>query len=326
MEFERAGNFFRDNDSFIITSHESPDADGLGAEYSLLKTLRGMGKKARAINACKPAPKFSFLDPDSIIETLAESKLSHEELKSSTVVLVDTNDIQFIGEMAELALNHARKIFIFDHHEFRGALEGEVCSAPDMSSTCEMVYWTIKYLGTEIDKDIARALFAGIVYDTGSFAYSKTSIKTFEAALDLVNHGAVAHEIHNALYESSDLGALLLRKEVLSSLELELDNMIAIQKMGKEILIATGAAYEEAESLINVPLEAKSVEVSIFFKENLEGNLRCSLRSKGKVNVAHIAQTFSGGGHKRAAGFKCKDSLEVTRKKVIELLSKTLSE
>ena len=324
MEFSEAADFFRRHDSFIISSHESPDADGLGAEYTLLKALRAMGKKARSINAHRASSRYRFIDPDGIIETLADTQISDEELKSSTIVLVDTNDIQFTGEMANLVINRAARVFVFDHHDARGPDTGFSCMAPEMSSTCEMAYWTLRELGLEPDTAMANAMLAGIVYDTGSFAYAKTTASTFRAALDLVERGAVPADIHSALNESSETSVLLLRKAVLGSLQLELGGKLAIQYMDKTVLEQTGAHYEDAEDLINTPLQAKSVQVSMFFKENREGTLRCSLRSKGLVNVAHIAQSMGGGGHKRAAGFKCPYPLDETRAKVVELLRKNL--
>jgi phosphoesterase RecJ-like protein len=97
-----------------------------------------------------------------------------------------------------------------------------------------------------------------------------------------------------------------------------------MQIMSKETLLESGASYEDAEDLINVPLQSKTVEVSVFFKSNSEGVLRCSLRSKGFVNVAQLAQSFGGGGHKTAAGFKCPYPLDTIRKKVLELIRPTL--
>lgn len=324
MEFDRAAEFFRRHDSFIITSHESPDADGLGAEYALVRALRMLGKKARSVNAHAASPKYGFIDPEGLIEVLSSAALSDHELAESTMVLVDTNDIQFTGEMATLALNRAARLCIFDHHEFRGLETEHAFMAPNMSSTCEMAYWTLRALGVEPDASMANALMAGIVYDTGSFAYSKTGASTFRAALDLVEKGANPYSVHSALYESSETSGLLLRKEVLGSLVLELGGRLALQYMDKSVLERTGAEYEDAEDLINAPLQAKSVEVSVFFKENREGTLRCSLRSKGTVNVAQIAQSMGGGGHKRAAGFKCPYPLDETRFRVVELIRKSL--
>ena len=90
--------------------------------------------------------------------------------------------------------------------------------------------------------------------------------------------------------------------------------------MRADMIRQSGAFYEEADQLINIPLKSEDIRVSIFFKENLEGLVRCSMRSKGAIDVAAIAQEFGGGGHRTAAGFKCALSIPATRAAVLERL------
>ena len=112
----------------------------------------------------------------------------------------------------------------------------------------------------------------------------------------------------------------MLQTRVLSTLELLYDNHVSILTMRRDMIIESGANYEEADQLINIPLRSEDIRVSVFFKENLEGLMRCSLRSKGNINVAEIAQLFGGGGHKTAAGFKCRESFEAAREVVLDKL------
>jgi phosphoesterase RecJ-like protein len=321
VTIEEAASFFGAHDNYILTSHESPDADGLGAQYALARGLSALGKHCRVINAEKYSVKYGFIDQKSIIRTLADSGIQEEDLSTTTVVLVDTNDIHFTGTMANLVLGRVGRIFIFDHHETLLPPSVELCSITSASSTCEMAYQLLNKLGAPIAEDMAMALLAGIVYDTGSFAWAKTSTETFAAALELTRKGANPAAIHTALYESSSISVLLLRKVVLSTLELHHGNTIAVQTMTSRTLIETGASYEDGEDLINTPLMGKSIQVSILFKENTTGILRCSMRAKGGINVAHIAQSFGGGGHKLAAGFKSPYPLETIKAKVLEILT-----
>jgi phosphoesterase RecJ-like protein len=99
---------------------------------------------------------------------------------------------------------------------------------------------------------------------------------------------------------------------------------VALQSLKKKDLAASGAIYEDAENLVNIPLQDRLVEVSVLFKENLEGKLRCSLRSKGEVNVASIAQTFGGGGHKTAAGFSCRTPLARAKEDVLKSIARSM--
>ncbi len=325
MNLDEAAAFFKENDDFILTSHVSPDADGLGAQYALLSGLRACGKRARAINADAYSQKYTFIDEKGIIESLAASNLTEIDISMHTVILLDTNDIQFAGEMAETVLGKTKQIIIFDHHESANGSDKFSCSLPDMSSTCEMVYGILVRLGVPLSLDIAVALFSGIVFDTGSFSYAKTSTGTFNVALELTKAGVKPSFIHAALYESSAISMLLLRKNVLSTLELHDGQRIAVQTMTKAILDQSNAVYEESEDLINIPLQSKSIQVSIFLKEDANGTIRCSMRSKGKVNVAQIAQTFGGGGHKTAAGFRSPFPLATIKEKMINLCTTSLN-
>ncbi len=326
MNIAETAAYLSSGNDFILCSHESPDADGLGAEFALATALSSLGKRIRVINADKYSDSYSFMDPTGIIGWLSGVTIDDAEIQLSTIILVDTSDVMYSGEAADRLLAKARDVLIIDHHDVKEeASIIKICSMPAYSSTCEMVYRILEKLGYELDADTASALFAGIVYDSGSFAYSKTGIGTFEVALELVKRGANPTRIHGALYESSAISTLLLRKEVLSSLQLYEGDRIAVQTLTRAMLRETGCLYEEADGFINIPLQAGVIEVSIFFKENEEGTLRCSLRSKGTINVAQIAQSFGGGGHKSAAGFKSPYPLEIIKNKVLELVMDELS-
>lgn len=325
MTIEEMAGLLAAGDDFIITSHEFPDADGLGAEYALANALIDLGKRVSIYNAEPYSSAYAFIDKSGIIKTVSEAQLEPELLARSTVILVDTNDIDFTGAVADKIISLASEVLVIDHHESKAPSVAKLCLIPSFSSTCEMVYRVIRHLGCVLRDDSASALFAGIVFDTGSFAYSKTKAGTFEVALELVKAGADPYGVHGALYESSSTGVLLLRKEVLSTLELFADDRVAVQTMTSEVLTRTSSTYQDAEGLINIPLQAASVEVSVFLKENEEGTLRCSLRSKGRVNVARIAQQFGGGGHRSAAGFKSSNDMTSTKSSVLSLVLEELS-
>ena len=109
---------------------------------------------------------------------------------------------------------------------------------------------------------------------------------------------------------------------VLATLVLHFEDQVAVQRMTKDTLAASGAPYVEGQTLINMPLKSESIRVSVFFKENEAGILRCSLRSKGEIDVASIATEYGGGGHKNAAGFKTTLPLDEIERKVLEDLKR----
>jgi phosphoesterase RecJ-like protein len=325
MTLDEIADCFKKFDDYIVISHDGPDADGLGAAYALVLALRSIGKKAVGMVSDVVPPKFRFIDRRGLFGSLATEGSIPFDLAGATLVILDTHDLHYLGQRAERLLAKVARRMILDHHEVRGD-QGELdCLDPGASSTCELVYLIASRLGARLPEDAAEAVFSGIVYDTGSFSYPKTTERTFACALELVRAGVEPYLVHNRMYESSSIGVLILQKAVLSSLELHADNKIALQILRRADLAASGASYEDSEDLINIPLQGRAIEVSILFKENLEGRLRCSLRSKGSVNVAHIAQAFGGGGHKTAAGFTCQAPLERAKADVLQSIGKALA-
>jgi len=309
---------FRKNDEFLICTHMTPDGDGLGAEYALCSALLDLNKKAMILNADRMPPKYQFIDQRKIIKTLGIDGDYPENFKNWTLVLLDTNPTN-IGPIIDESVI-GQNIVIIDHHETNREMSYLAWLNPDSSSTCEMIFDLIEAMNARITPDIAIALYAGIVYDTGSFAYPKTQASTFKIAEILVRNGAIPNVVFSHLYAKKSKASLTLQTMVTSTLRLYHSDHVAIQLMPRETLIASGAHYEEAQEIVNYPLQSSCVEVSIFFKENEKGVKRCSIRSKSLVDCAAIAQKFGGGGHKTASGFHVKKTFEEIQHELLELL------
>jgi len=309
---------FRKNDRFLICTHITPDGDGLGAEYALCSALLDLNKKAVILNGDRMPPKYHFIDKRRIIKTLGVDGAYPEDFKNWTLVLLDTNPSN-IGPIIDESVI-GQSIVIIDHHVTNKEMGYPAWLDPNSSSTCEMIFDLIEAMDVRITPDIAIALYAGIVYDTGSFAYPKTQARTFKIAEILVRNGAIPNVVFSHLYAKKSKASLKLQTMVTSTLRLYHNDHVAIQLMPRETLIASGAHYEEAQEIVNYPLQSSCVQVSIFFKENEKGNKRCSIRSKDLVDCAAIAQGFGGGGHKTASGFHVPKSFEEIQLKLLELL------
>jgi phosphoesterase RecJ-like protein len=237
--------------------------------------------------------------------------------------MLDTADLHNTGHMRD-AICRAKEIVVFDHHEPRAntSLQGICDSAA--ASTSEMAVEFAKELDVPLDLQSARAAYAGIVYDTGFFAYSKTGPRTFKAALYLLEVGVNPGDIYKQLKENASIGALLLQKSALASLTLHCNNRVAVQILRKGDFAETGALPEDTDGLVNIPIRARDVLVSLMIKETPDGKIRCSLRSKGKINVAKIAQELGGGGHLNAAGFKSNMDVDQVLAVALVMISKHL--
>ena len=324
MTPEKVKNYILQRSKFLITTHEAPDGDGLGAEYALYSILKDAGKDVIILNSDPLPNKYRFLNPGNIINNYVNESTLPSDISERSLIILDTEPNN-TGHLSSYFINNTRDMFVIDHHSPKNDMEYSGWLDESASSTSEMIFRILEAFGHKIKKDIAVALYAGIVYDTGSFIYPKTSAETFRIAQKLVTAGAVPNLIYTYLYESKSKGALMLHSLVNSTMMLYNEDKIAVQIMAVETLIASGADYSESQEIVNFPLQCAKVRVSVFFKENIDGMKRCSIRSKGEVDCAEIAHRHGGGGHKTAAGFGFNKTFEEIQNEVLEEIAKYFS-
>ncbi|MCL2127332.1 MAG: DHHA1 domain-containing protein [Treponema sp.] len=322
--YENLTEFIERHDLFIITTHDPADADGLGAEIVFSRILAARGKQWRIINASPVPDNLRFLNAGGIVEQWNNEK--HDALpEQAALFMLDTTDLHNIGAMREAACR-TREIFVVDHHEQKlsAALLG-ICDSAAASAS-EMAVELAEFTGAALDLPAALAAYVGIVYDTGFFAYSKTGPRTFRTALALIEAGVMPNEVYTRLRENSSTAALLLQRKALSSLRLHYNGRVASQVIYLSDFTETGALPEDTDGLVNIPLKSKDVRVSILVKEAQDGKVRCSMRSKGAINVSKITQDLGGGGHVNAAAFKTdlpvNKTLEITLARLAEQIDK----
>ncbi|MCL1931698.1 MAG: DHHA1 domain-containing protein [Treponema sp.] len=317
--------FIGRHDTIILTTHDPADADGLGAEMVFACILRKQGKKFRIINASATPRHFQVIDAQNIIEQWDDAQHAGL-LEQAGLILLDTGDADNTGVMRD-AVCRAKDIWVVDHHEPKpNAVVYAGISDPSSASASELAVALAESMGTPIDPQTAFAAYIGIAYDTGFFAYPKTGPRTLRAALLLLEKGVETNEVYRLLHENASTGKLLLQQQAIASMTLHCQNRVAVQILRFGDFTAAGALPEETDGLVNFPLKSRDIVVSLMIKEPQEGKIRCSLRSKGAVNVAKIAQEFHGGGHVNASGFKSKltvnETLEAALAKIAEHLDK----
>lgn len=264
-----------------------------------------MGKTAAILNSDTCPLKFRAFDPDGELHSLEDGDGIPDDLAEKTIILIDTSDFHHTRHAREQLLPHGRQAFIIDHHTPPSQLPCPAYIDDSAAASSQIVFQLAEALKVDLGRTAAGALFMGIVFDTGSFIYPKTTAATFHAAQKLVEKGVRPKEIHAALFETIDPSRMRLLARVQATLRILHDDRTAVQVMTQEMLAETGAVAEDAENFINYPLKCSSVLVSVFLKETKPGFFRCSLRSKGAVDVSGLALVHGGGGHKTAAGFPC---------------------
>ncbi len=309
------------HDRFIISTHESPDADGLGAEIAFRELLLHLGKEAIILNSDRINEKFSFIDHENEI-TIFSPQLDIEDLAEYAVFVLDTNDFDNIGAAYSYMKERVKEVFIIDHHEGGKDKFNHNFIKAEASSTCEIVYLILQHYGLDPSFKSSQALYAGMLFDTGSFRYPKTSPETFKIASHLVKNGASPFKIYEYIYENNSLASFELRGLMLSSMQIYHDGKLIMLRLEPWMLEKTGAPFSEGELNINLPLTVRGVVASLLIKQDRKGPVKVSMRTKGDLDVAEIAIENGGGGHKNASGYKSKLGFEETCEKALKDISR----
>jgi len=319
--FVNLKKYLNSHDNFIISTHESPDPDGLGAEIAFKELLLKIGKHAIIINSDPTPSKFSFIDPEKEIIIFDESSTIHN-LTDYAVFVLDTNDFDNIGKAYHHIKNSIRDVFIIDHHEGGQDKIKSNFIKVEASSTSEIIGNTLQHFGIIPSFKAAQALYAGIVFDTGCFKYPKTSPVTFVLAAQLVTLGVKPYEIYQQIYENNSLEVFRLRALMLSTMEVHFGGKLILMKLTPDMIKETNAPFAEGEVNINLPLSIQGVVASVLVKQDIGGPVKVSMRTKGNLDVAEIAIANGGGGHKNAAGYKSPYDFETTKVKILEEMSR----
>lgn len=310
----------------VIVPHKNPDGDAIGSTLGLWHYLTNMGQEAVIISP-NDYPKFLKWMPgnEHILNFEKENSQARKAIEEATIIFtLDFNHLGRIGQMQEV-LEQKEGIFIMiDHHQAPDDYAQFTYSDTSMSSTCEMVYNFIDYLGDtdKISKSIANCLYTGIMTDTGSFKFQSTTAKTHEITARLIEKGAENTKIHNHIYDTNSPSRLQL-------LGVALNNMVILQEfrtayitLSQEELDSNNFQKGDTEGFVNYGLTLDTIKFAVIFIENKEeGIIKISFRSEGNFSVNQFARNhFSGGGHDNAAGGKSDDNMQETTKKFVSLL------
>jgi phosphoesterase RecJ-like protein len=210
---------------------------------------------------------------------------------------------------------------VIDHHITADGLGDVELIDTTAAAAGLIVYDLLKCAGWPLTEKIARALFVAVATDTGWFHFANTDSRTLTVAAELTGAGAKPSQIYHDLYQNFSPQRFRLMAAMLTSLELHFDGRFAVVRLSRQDFERTGAAHKDTENLIDECRRIGAVEVAALFVELKDGRIRCSLRSRGAVDVRQIAQKFGGGGHKMAAGTYLPAPLDNAKKLILDLVS-----
>jgi phosphoesterase RecJ-like protein len=305
-----------DAQKIAISSHIRPDADSIGSGLALYSMLKQLGKDVCYLNIDNaPFPLINLPDYDVI-----KYRQIYPE-PFNMVILIEGGTEERTGQ------KNLDKYFTvnIDHHATSSFNSSINWVSPKAAAVGELIYELGLELEIEFTRKIGFNLYAAIVSDTGSFKYSNTTYRSLKIASELLKKCKFTpNEVTNLLFNSNYYEKVQMIQRVLSTLELELNNTVAIINFKRDYLSNLGLKDIETEDIISIARSIMGVNVTIFFKEIEEDYYRVSVRSKRNISSQKIAKYFNGGGHDYAAGFFYKGKIKQAKKDILKEIKKQI--
>ncbi|WP_106766023.1 DHH family phosphoesterase [Paenibacillus faecalis] len=320
QELQQAKEFLLKHDDYLIVSHVQPDGDAVSSTVAVGWLLSRLGKKFTMMNEGVIPNRMKSLWHAEYIINMSEQP---PQRTFTNVICVDCADFERVGRTKQYFTEDAAIVNI-DHHPTNNRYGAINVVYPEAAATAEILFDLLNLFDIEWDIDVATAVYTGLLTDTGGFRYSNTSPKVMNIASTLLSYGVNGPKIAEYLLEEMTLPQLKVLVQALNTLHITSDGKVAWVHITPQHMIDSGAVSEDLEGIVNYPRNIQGVEVGILFKQLNNGAVKVSMRSAGKVNVAALAQSFGGGGHVRAAGFRLEGDLEDIMSKVVEQVRRAL--
>ncbi|MCP4399884.1 MAG: bifunctional oligoribonuclease/PAP phosphatase NrnA [bacterium] len=320
-------------DRILISGQGDPDGDSLGSQialYDILKQQRRAIEPDRELEIaiCNdlPVPQQYEFYPN-LHQIVPVESLAGQQFDAGFVLDSGTDRV---GKVLPI-LQTCRHVVNIDHHQSRkDGIETLAWIEPGTCSVCEMLYAFFEHPEWEIELNptIAFCLYAGIIYDTGSFRYPKTTSRTHHIAGKCLETGIDFDVICEKMYLEKPLSSIRLLSEVLASLQCSESGNVIWGKITQEGLRRAGATMDQDEGIITNYAFTQGTKVAALFKEQSEREIKVSFRAHGDIDVGKFAQKMSpqkGGGHDRAAGCTLNVTIAEAERLIVEALEEELS-
>ena len=311
----RLRHLIADAGKIAIICHVGPDGDAVGASLALAHVLGALGKEARCIIPDATSSLLMQLPEEKeLVDACKHPDFARTLLREADLIFcLDFNDPKRVDRMADALLAARAPKVMIDHHENPVDFTTIAISQPEMAATCYVLFRVLCRLELlpYIDSVASTLMLAGILTDTGGFAYNSSDPELFEVVAELLRHGADKDGLIRLLFNTVSENALRLNAYAMDrKLEVDRGMGAALITLSRAELNRYHYCKGDTESLVNKPLAIPGVVYSCFMREE-EKYIKVSMRSKGDFPVNEIcAEHFGGGGHLNAAGGEFHGTLE----------------
>ncbi len=301
-----------------IIPHRGPDGDAMGSTLALYHFFL-KNNHFPVVVSPNDFPDFLAWMPGSetvIIYEKDKEKATKILEEAQVVFTLDFNALHRVGEMETVLEKLTAPFIMIDHHQKPDDYATYTYSDVAFGSTCEMVYNFISFLDKkqDLDKTIATCIYTGILTDSGSFRFPKTTGTTHRIIAELIDLGVENTVIPTLLFDNSSYNRLQLLGRALQNMKVMMDHKTSYTSLTQEELNSFDYIKGDTEGIVNYGLSIKGIVFTAIFIENKEEKIiKISFRSQGSFDVNQFARDhFQGGGHSNAAGGKSEISMEET--------------
>ncbi len=291
--------------SILLCTHAQPDGDAIGSTLAMGLGLRALGKQVTFLDADPVPGQMRFLPG-------AEDFVQPEAVQSRTfdaALAIDTATVELLGASKD-AFFTAPLTMVMDHHPDnpRYAIHNVVDGGASAAGC--VVYRCLRALGVPLTPEIAACLYCALSTDTGNFRFQNTNAETFSIMAKLMEAGLDLPYVARPIHQLREEPHARLLGRALDSLKIFAGGKCACMRITQADYQAAHALPEHNTNIVNYALDIPGVEMAFLAEERENGQVKASLRALPPWNVAEIAKTFGGGGHKLAAGLRLPGTLE----------------
>lgn len=280
--------------TIAISGHINPDGDSIGALLSLGLGLKKLGKRVYMISIDGLPKRYKLLPGAGRILKKIDKPLD-------LAIAVDCGSEELLGKTLDV-FKKAKDILEIDHHEFRKPFGTLSLVDNNAAAVGEVIYMLLKELNIAITKDIAQNILTSIIVETNSFRLPSVRPYTFDICSELVKNGVNFYKLVDMVFWSESRETAILTGICLSRCKFIKNSRIVWSIVRKKDFDSARGKDEDVDAVADRMRSIKGVEIVVLFREKKHNKLRVSLRSKGKINVAKVAEYYNGGGHYDVAG------------------------
>jgi bifunctional oligoribonuclease and PAP phosphatase NrnA len=287
--------------SIVLTTHQNPDGDGLGAELAMREALLQLGKSVEVLNDSPLPPEYAFLDRYGVLQVF--DPVEHGEIVRSAdlVILLDATTPERTGRIGEAIRTCSGATGVVDHHVGPPWGDFPVVDSTACSTTL-LVRALLREFSTRLSRTLAESIYVGLLVDTMGFRHANTTPECVALAAELVSAGARPSYLWQKVFGERSIGRLRLEGAFLSSLKTECGGRLIWGVVDRTMMQTEGEDESALEGFVERAMEVRGVETAVLFVEESRDQTRISFRSREPIAVDGLARELGGGGHRLASG------------------------